>query len=71
MGRMDMDKKGRVLDDKTIAIRCDHDGLKMGEVKDGHLILRTKHHGETHFKIVQLQKLAELTGVERSGPPVA
>ena len=61
MGRMDMDKKGRVLDDKTIAIRCDHDGLKMGEVKDGHLILRTKHHGETHFKIVQLRKLAELT----------
>lgn len=48
------------MDGKTIAIRCDHDGLKMGEVKDGHLILRTKHHGETHFKIIQLRKLAEL-----------
>ena len=48
------------MDGKTIAIRCDHDGLKMGEVKDGHLILRAKHHGETHFKIVQLRKLAEL-----------
>ena len=71
MGRMDMDKKGRVLDDKTIAIRCDHDGLKMGEVKDGHLILRTKHHGETHFKIVQLTKLAELSGVVRREPPVS
>ena len=71
MGRMDMDKKGRVLDDKTIAIRCDHDGLKMGEVKDGHLILRTKHHGETHFKIVQIQKLAELSGADRRAPPVA
>ena len=55
-------RRGGALDDKTIAIRCDHDGLKMGEVKDGHLILRTKHHGETHFKIVQLRKLAELTG---------
>jgi hypothetical protein len=40
-------------------IRCDHDGLKMAEVKDGHLILRDKHHGETHVKIVPL---AELVG---------
>ena len=36
------------------AIRCDHDGLKMAEIKDGHLILRAKHHGETHIKIVPL-----------------
>ena len=64
-------RRGGALDDKTIAIRCDHDGLKMGEVKDGHLILRTKHHGETHFKIVQLTKLAELSGADRSAPPVA
>ena len=43
---------------KTImAIRCDHDGLKMAEVQDGHLILRTKHHGETHVKIVALEGL--------------
>ncbi len=39
------------------AIRCDHDGLKMAEVKDGHLILRTKHHGETHVKVVRLEGL--------------
>ncbi len=44
------------------AIRCDHDGLKMAEVKDGHLILRTKHHGETHVKIVSLQALAGKDG---------
>ena len=43
------------------AIRCDHDGLKMAEVKDGHLILRTKHHGETHVKIVALEALAGKT----------
>ena len=36
------------------AIRCDHDGLKMAEVQDGHLILRKKHHGQTHVKIVPL-----------------
>ena len=36
------------------AIRCDHDGLKMAEVQDGHLILRRKHHGHTHVKIVSL-----------------
>ena len=36
------------------AIRCDHDGLKMAEVQDGHLILRKKHHGQTHVKIVSL-----------------
>ena len=36
------------------AIRCDHDGLKMAEVQDGHLILRKKHHGQTHVKIVAL-----------------
>ena len=29
----------------------------MAEVKEGHLILRTKHHGETHVKIVALAKL--------------
>ena len=36
------------------AIRCDHDGLKMAEVLDGHLILRKKHHDQTHVKIVSL-----------------
>ena len=48
-------------------IRCDHDGLKMAEVKRGHLILRTKHHGETHVKIVPLEELGEPggAGVER------
>ena len=39
------------------AIRCDHDGLKMAEVQGGHLVLRTKHHGETHVKIVALWDL--------------
>ena len=49
------------------AIRCDHDGLKMAEVKNGHLILRTKHHGETHVKIVALAELGpgETTGEAR------
>ena len=47
------------------AIRCDHDGLKMAEVQNGHLILRAKHHGETHVKIVSLAELVaegEVTG---------
>ena len=39
------------------AIRCDYDGLKLAEIKDGHLILRDKHHGETHVKIVPLEAL--------------
>ena len=39
------------------SIRCDHDGLKMAEVLDGHLILRQKHHGQTHVKIVPLATL--------------
>ena len=43
--------------EKPQAIRCDHDGLKMAEVQDGHLILRTKHHGETHIKIVAMAEL--------------
>ena len=43
--------------DPIQAIRCDHDGLKMAEVKAGHLVLRTKHHGETHVKIVALLDL--------------
>lgn len=43
------------------AIRCDHDGLKMAEVQDGHLVLRTKHHGETHVKIVPLAELGKNT----------
>ena len=59
------------MQDKAIAIRCDHDGLKMAEIKDGHLILRRKHHGETHVKIVQIGRLAELPGMERGRGPVA
>ena len=51
--------------DKIQAIRCDHDGLKMAEVKDGHLVLRTKHHGETHVKIVSLRELEQSAGEGR------
>ena len=43
--------------DKTKAIRCEHDGLKMAEVKAGCLILRQKHHGETHVQVVPLREL--------------
>ena len=39
------------------AVRCDHDGLKMAEVQEGHLVLRAKHHGQTHVKVVALSKL--------------
>ncbi len=46
-----MDKNG------TRAIRCEHDGLKMAEVKAGCLILRQRHHGETHVQIVPLREL--------------
>ena len=42
---------------KTVAIRCEHDGLKMAEVKAGCLILRQRHHGETHVQIVPLSEL--------------
>ena len=52
--------EGTPLGQRLQAIRCDHDGLKMAEVKDGHLILRTKHHGETHVKIVALAELGSL-----------
>ena len=52
------------LVDKIQAIRCDHDGLKMAEVQNGHLILRTKHHGETHVKVVPLAELAGLRGCD-------
>ena len=53
--------------DKTQAIRCDLCGLKMAEVQNGHLILRAKHHGETHVKIVALAEL----GVGMGKPGVA
>ena len=43
--------------DKTEAIRCEHDGFKMAEVKAGCLILRQRHHGETHIQIVPLREL--------------
>ena len=39
------------------AVRCDHDGLKMAEVQEGHLVLRAKHHGQTHVKVISLAKL--------------
>ncbi len=49
------------------AIRCDHDGLKMAEIQDGHLILRSKHHGETHVKVVRLAGLVQRVPDECSG----
>ena len=42
---------------KTRALRCEQDGLKMAEVKAGCLILRQRHHGETHILIVPLRDL--------------
>ena len=50
------------------AIRCDHDGLKMAEIKDGHLILRAKHHGETHIKIVPLGEVVGVTAIKINEP---
>ena len=44
---------------RTIAIRCEHDGLKMAEVKADHLILRARHHGETHIQIIPLRALLQ------------
>ena len=44
---------------KMVAIRCEHDGLKMAEVKAGCLILRQRHHGETHVQIVPLRELID------------
>ena len=52
-----MDRIDRMNPSKTRAIRCEHDGLKMAEVKAGCLILRQKHHGETHVQIVPLREL--------------
>ena len=45
--------------DGTRAIRCEHDGLKMAEVKAGGLILRQRHHGETHVQVVPLRELLD------------
>ena len=55
--------------ERAQAIRCDHDGLKMAEVQNGHLILRTKHHGETHVKIVALAELDCLGEIARLESP--
>ena len=41
----------------TWAIRREHDGLKLAEVKADCLILRQKHHGETHVQVVPLSEL--------------
>ena len=49
------------------AIRCDHDGLKMAEVQEGHLVLRAKHHGHTHVKVISLAKLLGQEAPGRGG----
>ena len=56
-----MDRIDRMNSSRTRAIRCEHDGLKMAEVKAGCLILRQKHHGETHVQVVPLRELVEDT----------
>ncbi len=45
-------------------IRCDHDGVEMAKVKDGHLILVQMHRGETHIKVVSLRELIEAAKVK-------
>lgn len=65
MGNM---PRPRPLDTGAVgAVRCDHDGLKMAEVQEGHLILRAKHHGQTHVKVVSLAKLLGGEPRERGG----
>ena len=54
-------------DDRTRAIRCEHDGLKMAEVKAEYLILRARHHGETHVQIVALRELLADGGSSKCG----
>ena len=49
------------------AIRCDHDGLKMAEIQEGHLVLRAKHHGQTHVKVISLAKLLGREAPGRGG----
>ena len=56
------------MSEQTQPIRCDHDRLKMAEVQDGHLVLRTKHHGETHVKVVSLAKLLGQKADRDQGP---
>ena len=57
MDRMDRMGVFQMESGRTRAIRCEHDGLKMAEVKAGCLILRQKHHGETHVQVVPLREL--------------
>ena len=54
-----MHRMDRMKSNDTRAIRCEHDGLKMAEVKAGCLILRQKHHGEMHVQIVPLRELID------------
>ena len=63
-----MDRMDRMKLSKTQAIRCEHDGLKMAEVKAGCLILRQKHHGETHVQVVPLVELLGEAGEEEAMP---
>ena len=49
------------------AVRCDHDGLKMAEVQEGHLVLRAKHHGQTHVKVISLARLLGQDAPARGG----
>ncbi len=51
--------------DRPLPVRCDHDGLKMAEILGNHLVLRARHHGETHVKIIPLTQL--LTHDENPG----
>lgn len=57
--RRDAVNGGIEVRDGTGVIRCEHDGLKMAELKRGHLILRARHHGEMHVQIVPLRMLLE------------
>lgn len=49
-----------VKEDEGIAILCDCCGSRVGWLRSGLLILKTKHHGEKHVTVLPVQELLSL-----------
>ena len=52
-------------------LRCQECGTPVAEIRDGHLLIRGKHHGQTHLTIIPVEELLLLLERARQQPHIA
>ena len=50
----------RTVTTQAVRVACQECSTTVAEVRDGHLVIRSRHHGETHTTILSLRALVQL-----------